>query len=46
MGAGTQAFNYQAAYMDYLSARMKNLEIPGMENQNQQFHDQLAFEQA
>lgn len=46
MGPGTQAFNYQAAYMDYLSARMKNLEIPGMENQNQQFHDQLAFEQA
>jgi hypothetical protein len=46
MGPGTQAFNYQAAYLDYLSARMKNLEIPGMENQNQQFHDQLAFEQA
>jgi hypothetical protein len=46
MGAGTQAFNYQAAYMDYLSARMNALEIPGMKNQNQQFIDQLAFEQA
>lgn len=46
MGPGTQAFNYQAAYLDYLSARMNALEIPGMQNQNQQFIDQLAFEQA
>jgi hypothetical protein len=46
MGQGTQAFNYQAAYLDYLSARMNALEIPGMKNQNQQFIDQLAFEQA
>jgi hypothetical protein len=46
MGPGTQAFNYQAAYLDYLTARMNALEIPGMENQNQQFIDQLAFEQA
>ena len=46
MGAGTQAFNYQAAYLDYLTAMMNNVQIPGMQNQNQQFHDQLAFEQA
>lgn len=46
MGAGTQAFNYQAAYLDYLTAMMNNVSIPQLQNQNQQFHDQLAFEQA
>jgi hypothetical protein len=46
MGAGTQAFNYQAAYLDYMSARMNQLEIPGMQNTNDRAKDQLAFEQA
>lgn len=46
MGAGTQAFNYQAAYLDYMTAMMNNVQIPGMQNQNQQFHDELAFNQA
>jgi hypothetical protein len=46
MGAGTQAFNYQAAYLDYLTAMMNNVQIPGVKNQNQQFQDELAFNQA
>lgn len=46
MGAGTEAFNYQASYLDYLTARMKNLEIPGMNQLDQREHDKLAFEQA
>lgn len=46
MGAGTQAFNQQAAYLDYLTAMMNNVQIPTMQNQNQQFHDELAFNQA
>ena len=46
MGAGTEPFNQAQAYQMYLTARMNNLEIPGMNQQNQQFHDQLAFEQA
>jgi hypothetical protein len=46
MGPGSEVFNQQQAYQQYLTARMNNLEIPGMQNQNQQFHDQLAFEQA
>jgi hypothetical protein len=46
MGPGTQAFNYQAAYLDYMNARMNMLEIPGMKNQDERARDQLAFEQA
>jgi hypothetical protein len=46
MGAGTQAFNYQAAYLDYMTARMNMLEIPGMKNTDDRARDQLAFEQA
>src|SRR5215467_2843299 len=46
MGAGTQAFNYQASYLDYLTAMMNNVQIPQMQNQNSQFHDELAFNQA
>ena len=46
MGAGTQAFNYQAAYLDYLTARMNMLELPQMQNQNQWQIDRLAFDQA
>jgi hypothetical protein len=46
MGPGTQAFNYQAAYLDYMTARMNMLEIPGMKNQDERARDQLAFEQA
>jgi hypothetical protein len=46
MGAGTQAFNYQASYLDYLTAMMNNVSIPQLQNQNQQFHDELAFNQA
>jgi hypothetical protein len=46
MGPGTQAFNYQAAYLDYLSARMNQLEIPGMNQLNQREQDKLAFERA
>jgi hypothetical protein len=46
MGPNTDAFNYQAHYLDYLTAMMNNVSIPQLQNQNQQFHDELAFNQA
>lgn len=46
MGPGTQAFNYQAAYLDYMTARMNQLEIPTMNQLNDRERDKLAFDQA
>jgi hypothetical protein len=46
MGPGSEVFNQAQAYQQYLTARMNNLEIPGMNMQDQRFHDQLAFDQA
>ena len=46
MGPGTEPFNQAQAYQMYLTARMNNLEIPGMNQQNAQFQDQMAFNRA